>query len=75
MKTSKTLTIDTCVKDLSDLFNEIGERYSLPLPRATGKNMQKFSFFYRYFCRYGRALYFVRPLYIQHLSVQTLTLF
>jgi hypothetical protein len=37
-KTSKTLTIDDCVKDLSDLFNEIGESCSPPLPRAAGEN-------------------------------------
>jgi hypothetical protein len=40
-ETSTTLTIDTCVKDLSDLLNEIGELYSPPLPRAAGKNTQK----------------------------------
>jgi hypothetical protein len=40
-KTSKTLTIETCVKDLSDLINEIGEPYSPPLPRAAGENTQK----------------------------------
>jgi hypothetical protein len=43
-ETSTTLTIDTCVKDLSDLLNEIGERYSPPLPRAAGKNTQKTGF-------------------------------
>ena len=36
-ETSTTLTINTCVKDLSDSLNEIGERYSPPLPRAAGK--------------------------------------
>jgi hypothetical protein len=40
-KTSKTLTIDACVKDLSDLINKIGERYLPPLPRAAGKNSRK----------------------------------
>jgi hypothetical protein len=40
-ETSTILTIDTCVKDLSDLLNEIGERYSPQLPRAAGKNTQK----------------------------------
>ncbi len=43
-KTSKTLTINTCVKDLSDLINEIGEHYSPPLPRATGENTRKTGF-------------------------------
>ena len=43
-ETSTTLTIDTCVKDLSDLLNEIGERYSPPLLRAAGKNTQKTGF-------------------------------
>ncbi len=45
-KTSKTLTIDTCVKDLSDLINEIGEHYSPPLPLATGENTRKTGFLY-----------------------------
>jgi hypothetical protein len=40
-ETSTTLTIDTCVKDLSDLLNEIGERYSPPLPLAAGENARK----------------------------------
>ena len=43
-KTSKTLTIDTCVKYLSDLINEIGERYSPPLPRTAGENTRKTGF-------------------------------
>jgi hypothetical protein len=43
-ETSTTLTIDTCVKDLSDLLNEIVECYSPPLPRAAGKNTQKTGF-------------------------------
>ena len=43
-ETSTTLTMDTCVKDLSDLLNEIGEHYSPPLPRAAGKNTQKTGF-------------------------------
>ena len=45
-KTSKTLTIDTCVKDLSDLINEIGEHYSPPLPRTAGENTRKTGFLY-----------------------------
>jgi hypothetical protein len=44
-ETSTTLTIDTCVKDLLDLLNEIGERYSPPLPRAAAENSQKTGFF------------------------------
>ncbi len=43
-KTSKT--IDTCVKDLSDLINEIGEHYSLLLPSAAGENTRKTGFLY-----------------------------
>ncbi len=43
-ETSTTLTIDTCVKDLSDLLNEIGERSSPPIPRVAGKNTQKTGF-------------------------------
>jgi hypothetical protein len=43
-ETSTTLTIDTCVKDLSDLLNEIGERFLPPHPRAAGKNTQKTDF-------------------------------
>ncbi len=43
-ETSTTLTVDTCVKDLSDLLNEIGKRYSPPLPCAAGKNTQKTGF-------------------------------
>jgi hypothetical protein len=40
-KTSKALTIDACVKDLSDLFNEIGESCSPPLPHAAGEKTRK----------------------------------
>jgi hypothetical protein len=43
-ETSTTLTIDTCVKDLSDLLNEISKRYSPPLPRAAGENTKKNGF-------------------------------
>ena len=46
-ETSTTLTIDTCVKDLSDLLNEIGERYSPPLPRAAGENTPKTGFLHK----------------------------
>jgi hypothetical protein len=46
-ETSTTLTIDTCVKDLSDLLNEIGERYSPPLPRAAGENTRKTGFLHK----------------------------
>jgi hypothetical protein len=43
-KTSKSLTIDACVKDLSELFNEIGESCSPPLPHAAGENTRKTGF-------------------------------
>jgi hypothetical protein len=46
-ETSTTLTIDTCVKDLLDLLNEIGEHYSPPLPRAAGKNLRKTGFLHK----------------------------
>jgi hypothetical protein len=46
-ETSTTLTIDTCVKDLLDLLNEIGERYSPPLPRAAGENSRKTGFLHK----------------------------
>jgi len=46
-KTSKTLNIDTCVKDLSDLINEIGEHYSPPLPHAAGENTRKTGFLHK----------------------------
>ncbi len=45
-ETSTTLTMDTCVKDLLDLLNEIGERYS-PLPRAAGENSRKPGFLHK----------------------------
>jgi hypothetical protein len=44
MKTSKNFTIDTCVKDLSDLINEISEHYSPPLPCAAGEITPKTGF-------------------------------
>ncbi len=43
-ETSTTLTIDNWVKDLLDLLNEIGERYSPLLPRAAGENTRKTGF-------------------------------
>jgi hypothetical protein len=46
-KTSTTLTIYTCVKDLSELINEIGERYSPPLPRAAGEYTRKPRFLHK----------------------------
>jgi hypothetical protein len=46
-KTFTTLTIYTCVKDLSDLINKIGERYSPPLPRAAGENTRKTGFLHK----------------------------
>jgi hypothetical protein len=46
-KTSTTLTIYTCVKDLSDLINKIGERYLPPLPRVAGENTRKTSFLHK----------------------------
>jgi hypothetical protein len=46
-ETSTILTIDTCVKDLLDLLNEIGERYSPPLPRAAGENSRKTGFLHK----------------------------
>ena len=48
-ETSTTLTIDTCVKDLSDLLNKIGEPYSPPLPRAAGENTRKTGFLHKKF--------------------------
>jgi hypothetical protein len=38
--------MDGCVKDLSDLINEIGEHYSPSLPRAAGENTRKTGFLY-----------------------------
>jgi hypothetical protein len=43
-KTLKALTIDACVKDLSDLLNKIGESCSPPLPHAAGENTRKTGF-------------------------------
>jgi hypothetical protein len=58
VKTSKTLTIETCVKDLSDLLNEIGERYSPPLPRATGENTRKGGFLHTKAYKSKTKIYF-----------------
>jgi hypothetical protein len=46
-ETSTTLTMGTCVKDLLYLLNEIGERYSPPLPRAAGENLRKTGFLHK----------------------------
>jgi hypothetical protein len=46
-ESSTTLTIDTCVKDLLDLLNEISERYSPPLPRAAGEISRKTGFLHK----------------------------
>jgi hypothetical protein len=46
-ETSTTLTIDTCVKGLLDLLNEIGERYSPQLTRAAGENTRKTGFLHK----------------------------
>jgi len=46
-ETSTILIIDTCVKDLLDLLNEIGEHFSPPLPRAAGENTRKTGFLHK----------------------------
>ena len=46
-ETSTILIIDTCVKGLLDLLNEIGEHFSPPLPRAAGENTRKTVFLHK----------------------------
>ena len=82
-ETSTILIIDTCVKDLSDLINEIGKRYSPPIRRAASKNTRKTGFLhtkayksknkinFSNFFRYSQR----RGIHVHHVKKSTLYLY